>query len=135
MVLDGAEEGRIAERGLDLGAFGEDVPQRLHEGRDEDEGIAREGVPLVADAGVVIREDDAAALRCATRAGKGLGEVEGAVVVGQLVAGQDVADGDLEVVADAEAVGEAGVVEEAGVVPASATTSRSPSATSRPATS
>jgi hypothetical protein len=116
VVLDGAEEGRIAERGLELGAFAEDVPQRLRYSGNEDKCVAREVVPLVADAGVIIGEQDATTLDGSARAGEGLGEVEGAVVVGQLFAGLDVADRDLEVVADGEAVGGAGVVEEAGVI-------------------
>jgi len=83
-----------------------------------DASASREGVPLVADASVIVGEQDAATLGGSARAGEGLGEVESAVVVGQLFAGLDVADGDLEVVADGEAVGGAGVVIEAGVVPA-----------------
>lgn len=117
-MLDGADERRVAECGLDRIALVEDVPERLRDGGDEDERLAREGVPLVTDAGVIIGKKDAATLGDTARAGEGLGGVEGAVVVGQLFAGLDVADGDLEVVADGEAVGGAGVVEEAGVVPA-----------------
>jgi hypothetical protein len=55
VVLDGAEKGQVAERGLDLGALEKDIPEWLRDGGDEDERVAREGVPLVADAGMIRR--------------------------------------------------------------------------------
>src|SRR5262249_19559657 len=63
--------------------------------------------------------DHATARRRAARAGESFvfREKEAAVIAGQLVAGLDIANGDLEPERSADAVGHAGVIHEAGVVP------------------
>ena len=115
-----AEERGIGECGLDGGAFGrgEDFPERLLDRADAEEGGAGGLVPGVGEADHVVGEDLAAAGGGGAGAGKGFGGVERAVVVGEFLAGLDIADGEFEVVTDGEAVGGAGVVEEARVVPA-----------------
>lgn len=118
VVVDGAEAGGLGEGGLDLFAVAHDFPEGLGHGANEKKGLAGGGVPAVGEAGHVVGLHVTAAALGGAAAGKGLGGVEGAVVVGELLAGGDVADGELEVVADGEAVGGAGVVEEAPVVPA-----------------
>ena len=118
VAVDGAEAVGVGEGGFDVGAVGEDVPQGLGDGGDQEKGFAGAGVPAVAVAGEVVGLDGAAAVGGVAEAGEGDEGIEGAVVVGELFAGGDVADGEFEVVAEAEAVGGAGVVEVAAVVPA-----------------
>jgi hypothetical protein len=118
VAVDGAEAVGVGEGGFDVGAFGDDFPERLGDGGDEKEGFAGAGVPAVAEAGEVVGLDGAAAVGGVAEAGEGDERIEGAVVVGEFLADGDVADGEFEVVAEAEAVGGAGMVEEAAVVPA-----------------
>jgi hypothetical protein len=118
VAVDGTETGGIGEGGLDVGAVGEHVPEGLLDGGNKEERFAGAGVPAVAVAGKVVGLNGAAAIGGVAEAGEGGERVKRAVVVGKLLAGGDVADGDFEVVAEAQAVGAAGVVKEASVIPA-----------------
>lgn len=120
VVVERAEARWIGERGFDGGAvFGrEDLPQGLLHFPDAEKGRAGGGVPGVAEAEHVVGEHLAATGGGGAGAGEGFGGVERAVVVGQLLAGPDVADREFEVVADGETVRRAGVVEETRMIPA-----------------
>src|SRR5262249_35167953 len=102
----------------DLGALFQQRPQRLIDGTRQPEGGERLAVPVIGELQGVGRAHEAAALRRSAAAGKLVVDVERSVVVGELFAGQDVANGDLEVEAGAAAAGLARVVDEPAVIPA-----------------
>src|SRR5437868_4360821 len=86
--LDGA-----GERGLHFVLLLDEMPERLLEAADEGEGGVHDRVPRVGEAGGIVGANFLAALGRAAAAGEAGLDVERAVVVGELVAGVEVADG------------------------------------------
>ena len=114
----GPHLGRVIRRFIHLVPVLEETIQRLGHASELLKGGAQLVIPMHPQAQEIVRLHHFPAAGGAAGANEGFARVEGAIVVGEFLAGLDIAHGDFEFIAGSQTIRLAGVVHKTGEIPA-----------------